>query len=464
MPQLGFCFFSTCLLFATLVFAGQPMEWPPHMRGVSNRTIRIKSNEFLVVPDSVVQAASGTGKVAAFVVAAEAPVVDLAFHGPLPDAALNGTGWSSWGDIEVADDGRVYCGIGDHGYDAAGSARAFIFEWDPAARNLRQVVDLNAIVPRQHEEPAWSKVHAGIHQADDGWIYFSGTLNDGARAAHANFHWSAAVPGGQLYRYDPRTGKSEVFISLPPPRCTATTRLDRKRNIWWCNLEGASNALFALCLTNRQPIYKSPEGAVTLNRNFALAGNGAIYFNGPKGVIWTYDPALGRVRPTHSVFPGEKPTGMRASTPETKAGAIYGVTLAGDLFCYRPDQDKLTMLGPDFLAGNYTTVCVLSPCEKYVYYLPGAHGGAFKIGTPVVQYEIATGVRKVLAFLAAPMTKACDYVPGGAYGVKISADGSTLYVNLNGHAGDAIRPNSMRANGFGLTAFAAIHILESERP
>ena len=81
----------------------------------------------------------------------------------------------------------------------------------------------------------------------------------------------------------------------------------------------------------------------------------------------------------------------------------------------------------------------------------------------MVQYEIATGQRKVLAFLRDGLEQASDWVPGGTYGVKLSADGSTLYVNFNGHAADRIRPSKMKANGFGFTAFAAIHIPSSER-
>jgi hypothetical protein len=105
----------------------------------------------------------------------------------------------------------------------------------------------------------------------------------------------------------------------------------------------------------------------------------------------------------------------------------------------------------------------LSPDERFLYYLPGAHGGGFKTGTPVIQYEIATGKRKVLAFLAAAFEKEHDYVPAGTYGVKISADGGTLYVNFNGHAGEKSRPKAMKPNGFGLCGFTAIHIPASER-
>ena len=56
----------------------------------------------------------------------------------------------------------------------------------------------------------------------------------------------------------------------------------------------------------------------------------------------------------------------------------------------------------------------------------------------------------------------CGYVPGGTYGIKRSADCRTLFANLNGHAPDGARPESMKTKGFGLCAFAAIHIPEAE--
>ena len=79
------------------------------------------------------------------------------------------------------------------------------------------------------------------------------------------------------------------------------------------------------------------------------------------------------------------------------------------------------------------------------------------------EYDVASGRRKVLAFLAPALENEFAYVPGGTYGAKLSADGATLYVNFNGHAADAIRPAAMKPNGFGLTAFAAIHIPVAER-
>jgi hypothetical protein len=155
---------------------------------------------------------------------------------------------------------------------------------------------------------------------------------------------------------------------------------------------------------------------------------------------------------------------MRSASRESKDGWICGSThQSGQLFRYSPAKDKLELLGPVWLTGSYVTVTELSPDERFLYYLPGAHGGAFRDGTPVIQYEIATGKRKVLAFLVEAFENEHDYVPAGTYGMKVSADGGTLYVNFNGHPGDRNRPKQMRPNGFGLCGFAAIHIPALER-
>jgi hypothetical protein len=357
----------------------------------------------------------------------------------------------------------VYCGIGDHGDDVGGDARCYVYRWDPARKTLEQIVDMSQIVPAKPGQPAWSKIHAKIDEGPDGKIYFSCTLNDGQRASKPNYGWNDALPGGQIYRHDPQTGKTEVFANLPPKRCTATSLLDRERNIWWCNLEaGEGNALWGLDLSTREVVCQTPEGSVTFNRAFALGRDGRLYFNG-EGGLWRLDPRTKAVERTACSF-GTSP-GMRSASLESKEGFIYGTTQAtNQLFKYSTAKDQLELLGPTWLSGEYTTVMILSPDEKYLYYLPGSHGGAFKTGTPVVQYNLATGRRKVLAFLAPVFEAETGYVPAGTYGAKLSTDGGTLYVNFNGHAADRLRPANMKPNGFGLTGFAAIEIPTSERP
>ena len=436
-------------------------QWPPAMPGVENGTVTLRSDDFLKVPAAVQEWRQEEGA-APFVVAETAPTVDLAFHQNLGPDAINRRLWSSWGDIALAQDGRVYCGIGDHGKDAEGDARCFIYCWDPKSKALEQVVDMNQVVPPRPGQPAWSKVHAKIDEGADGKIYFNATLNAGNRAGDEQYHWNDQLPGGQLYQYDPETGKTSVFASLPPKRCSATSRLDRERNIWWCNLEaGNGDALWGLDLTTRQTVFQSADGAVAFNRNFILTADGSILFNG-EGGMWKYDASQGALMKVGTTF-GDAP-GMRASTRESKAGIVFGSTYKTDeLFQYDVARNELKLLGPNWLTGQYTTVMVLSPDERFVYYLPGAHGKAFLHGTPVVQWEVTTGQRKVLAFLADAMAEQIGYVPGGTYGIKVSADGATLFVNFNGHPVDGLRPSHLRPIGFGLCSFAAIHIPESER-
>ena len=435
--------------------------WPPALPGAKNGTALISSAELLKVPDAVAAAAEKAG--AKFIVAKTPPVVRLAYHRDLGPEAVKRRLWSSWGDICLASDGRVYCGIGDHGDDAGGDARCLLYRWDPKTQVLEQILDVNSLLPNVKPHSRFSKMHAKIDEGPDGGIYFSATLNDGNRAGKENFHWSEQCPGGQLYRLDPKTGKAEVFANLPPRRCTATSLLDRERNLWWCNLEAGEmgNGLFAIDLATRKPVFQAPEGSMGFNRNFALAKDGTIFYNGAEA-LYRCEPKSHALVRTAATW-GDSP-GMRCSTRESAAGEIFGIThKSTQLFKLTAKTAQLELLGPNWLAGSYTAVCLLSPDERFLYYLPGSHGGAVKDGTPIVQYDLAKKQQKVLAFLAPACEAELGYVPAGTYGLKLSADGGSLFVNFNGHAADRLRPAAMKPNGFGLCAFAEIQIPASER-
>ncbi len=452
---------ATTGYFVAPALGQETPTWPPVLRGAKNGTVTLRSDRFLEVPDAVAKSRQAAGA-AEFTVARTAPTVDLAFHNNLGPNAIGRRLWSSWGDIGLASDGKVYSGIGDHADDAGGDARCFLYVWNPATKTLEQIVDMNRVIPPQAGQPAWSKVHAKIDEAADGKIIFSCTLNDGNRAANANFRWTKQLPGGQIYQYDPQKRQTTVLATLPnAPRCTATSLFDRQRNTWWANLEVGPNAIYGLDLQTRKPVFQSENGAVVFNRAIALARNGDIFFNGAMGSLWRYDRTANRVGQTKSNF-GKSP-GMRSSTRESRDGHLFGTAhQVGNLWRYHVARDTMTTLGPAWLTGDYITVTELSPDERFLYYLPGAHGQASRSGTPVIQYDIAKGQRKVIAFLARAFEQAHDYVPGGTYGVKISADGSTLYVNFNGHPAKNL-PKHLRANGFGLCAFAAIQIPRAER-
>lgn len=438
--------------------------WPPALPGAISGTVTLNTPDFLQIPPDVTAMRDKTN-MAPFTMAQTPPVVELAYHGSLPNPATNGTGWSAWGDIAVGRDGTVYCGIGDHGNNR-GNSFCFLYAWDPASNALRQIVDANAISQPRPGETTWSKVHAGIQEGADGMIYAICTLNSGGAAWQHT--WTDHIPGSPIFRYNPATGRTDLVGSLPA-QCTATTLMDKRRNVLYIMLEGKfpeACALAAFDLASNTFTYVSPHDAVAQDRNMALATNGCVYFNGKGPALWKFDPAKKEITSTLMSFPGG--AAMRSSTAESADGWIYGTTFGGkgvaqSLFRFAPATEQLEMLGPNFLNGDYTTVSVLSTDGRYVYFLPGAHGSSLKIGTPVVQYDVKTRTRKVLAFLQEPVRKRTGYVPCGSYGVKLSADNATLFVNFNGHGDEGVRLPPMKATGFGLTAFAAIHIPASER-
>jgi sugar lactone lactonase YvrE len=437
--------------------------WPPELPGVKEHYASVQTDKFLEIPTEVRKAMSEEGY-AEFEMAKVAPRVEISFHDRLGPQPAERRLWSSWGDICVARDGSVYSGIGDHGDDAGGDGRCLIYRWDPKKSKLTQVADMGKIVPPKAGQPAWTKVHARIDEGRDGGIYFSCTLNAGQRAGDPKYKWNERLPGGQLYRYDPKTKETKVFSNLPPKRCTATSLVDPDRNLWWCNLEGGEgDALYALDLESGKVVHQTKDGVVEFNRAIALGNDGSIYFNGKDGKFHRMDPKTGKTSFCGITFPGESP-GIRSATRMSTNGIFYGSThKTNQLYSISPKRKKIDLLGPTWGTGQYTTVMLLSADERFLYYLPGSHGQAWKYGTPVMQFDLKRKKRKVLAFLGPALEEQIGYVPGGTYGVKLSKDGSTLYVNFNGHPRDDIRPSNLRPIGFGLNAFAAIHVPESER-
>ena len=523
----------TIALSITILGTGRGEDetpWPPALPGVVDGSISLSSKEFLEPPPSV--ATAPEAEAVPFIVAKTAPRVDLYFQGDLgPNAAARRL-WSSWGDICVASDGRVYVSIGDHGDDKAGDARCFVHRFDPQTKRLERIIDMNEVVPPKPGRVSWPKIHAKLHEASDGNIYFTCTLNNGRISASPEYHWDETLPGGQLYQYNPRTGKTTVHLSLPPARTASESLFDVNRNRWWCNLEGggiADERLWGIDLTTKE-IFEAPKGSMALRRAFAMANDGSVFFNSdspetrefqnqeearvlaikearakaksdreawtkrvaeakargetpPKplpraaaaapppeppleiGRLLKWDAASGKVVDTGIRMEGSP--GMHVNpTRESSDGHVYGVLWkTAQLFRLSVRDYKLTTLGLPWSAHSDSIhVIELSPDERFLYYLPGGHGGARLIGTPVIQYEIATGQRKVLAYLAPAFNKACEYTPAGTYGIECSPDGSTLYVNFNGSPSSRfLPPNKKDAGGFGLTSFAAIHIPESER-
>lgn len=429
---------------------------PPLHAGARDTPTTLPAHPLLLA----IPASAGEAGGPPFVVAKTAPVIDFyLFHG-LPDEP-KGTLWSSWGDGCLASNGKYYLGIGNHLDLAAGRGESRVYEYDPSTRRVRLVVNVRDLIP----DPNYSggKIHSCIEEARDGWLYFS--LYCGKVPKESD--WQGGYQGGALLRYDPRSGRAESLGLPVPKQDLPASRLDPIRGLLYFYAV-PSGDLVVYDLAKRHVKFRGGGDRQVGDRNILLDRDGNAYFSAKDGFLWRYNPRQNRLAPTKARLPqahnppdgGPAPNSLRASTRPARNGLVYGMTRTGILFAFDPARERVTNLGPNFGKGEYTAVMVLSPDERYLYYAPGSHGQAARIGCPVVQYEIATGTRKVLAFLNPFLRERFQYNLGGTFNMQIAPDGGTLFLTFNGApwVGEAQREET-----FGLPSLVVLHIPVSER-
>jgi hypothetical protein len=141
------------------------MAWPPTLpKSNKNSVAVLKSKDFLKVPVSIQEVLDANPEIK-LEIAKHIPKVELVYHNELNNAAINGTGWSSWGDICLASDGMVYSGIGNHWKTDKGES--YIYSWDPFKSVLKKVSDINQSTGAKANDVRFSKVHAHIIEGID---------------------------------------------------------------------------------------------------------------------------------------------------------------------------------------------------------------------------------------------------------------------------------------------------------
>lgn len=407
---------------------------------------RLKPSELLLTPPGEL-----TG---GFVVARTAPAVDFAIlPGQFPGARL----WSSWGDVLAASDGRFYAAIGDHD---APHGTTFVYCIDPKDRSVRRVIDCNRVVPVPPDQYSPGKIHAPLVDAEDGAIYMAGYRGSVRKTGS-----ETGYRGDWLLRYHLATGEAEnlgipVALSSVPvlEYCSALGCL-YGLSVPGMTMPEPQTQFFRYDLDTRRVTYtcavdtKGPRAII-------VSADGRVYFNGGgagESHLMRYDPGNDRVTRLAARVPGD---GMlRAASRSDAEGIAYGISKDGVVFAFDTNTETVREITQVFVAGRlYTAVCRLDPTDTYLYYIPGAHGRSSDVGTPVVQLNVKTARRKVLAFLNEKVRQQMSYNLGGTYGIALSADGGQLFVGFNG----AELPAGKQTE-FGLCSVLLLHIPERER-
>lgn len=451
--------YACILVFAWLVGptrGADTLTWPPvlvsHTQpAVTNTVVSDTSSDFLkpagaLSPDVTV--------------AKTAPTVDFLFF---PEQNYAGNPWSVWGDSAVATNGKYYASIGDHysvNSRSGRSGNAFVFEYDPQARTLRTVVNLTNVLMQASGTYTAGKIHSRLDIGDDGCVYFA-THRGSEGATTDQYHYK----GDWVLRYNPATGTTDVLAQGPVEKhCIPASVLDPTRLIFYGGTAAGSDApekricFFAYDTRAKKVLYAGPHGC---QRYFMFSkSTGCVYFeatddNGKAtGELMRYDPGKNAAPEMIAHCPG-----IRSATQETPQGLIFAVSNGqggkSSLWSFDPATLAIKDLGPAAVAtSQYITSLDADPTGAFLYYVPGAHGGSERDGSPVIQYNVKTGKRKVIAFLHPFYRNTYGFTTMGSFSSAISPAGDTLYISWHG---------SRSGTKLNTCALTAVHIPASER-
>lgn len=366
---------------------------------------------------------------------ADGVTVDVAVY-PRPD--YDADVWSAWSQGLVLPDGRYLSTIGDEG---GTDGNSFLFEYDPATATLERVVDVAGAI---EADDGYGKVHGQLVPAADGTVLLSTYWGDRDAVDPETYG------GDHLLRYDPDARTlDDLGAPVPGFGVPSLAGSPDGRLLFGEAVDPAkrqdTGPFFVYDIARQEVVYRgSAEGHVGF-RNVLVDADGVAHFSIGDGRLAAYDPGTGDVTVDDGRLPG---AWLRASTRPAADGTVYGTTREPDrLFARRADGTIEPIGGPI----DYTTSLAMSPDGRRVYYVPGAHGRAWRNGTPLLALDTATGESSEVVALNDLIEPALGLRVGGTYSVAVGPAGDTVYVTLN--AGD---PGERAA--FGEVVLAAVNL------
>jgi len=398
--------------------------------------------------------------------------------------------WSNWCQANFdSRTGKFYSAIGDHGkYDA----HILLVEYDPAKKLVRCLPEVNKVLGRTKNQFAEGKIH--------GWLDFYQSKD--LKSPHLWYctYWAkydepdeedyaTGYDGGHIMSYDVLTGDI-VDYGVPLKRASwPYHRVDTQRGFLYA--VGMFGEFVAWDINRQQTMWAGylPAGmgwweraimldeqtgmVYTTNRDnrYNNRGNSDMVKN-----LIKYDPFKNRFFKLECTVPPETEESkfiegakigsyshLRAQTRKRGPdGLFWCVTYHGQLFTFDPVKEVTESKGYVWPGEQrYTASMDRSPGGRYLYYLPGAHGGGYRDGSPVIQYDTRTGQKKVLAFLFPYYYDKYGYIPGGTFSVKLDDKGERLFILWNG-AFSEYNPKR-NAETFGQCSVMVVNIPAGER-
>ncbi|MCE9530203.1 MAG: hypothetical protein K8T89_03565 [Planctomycetes bacterium] len=378
-------------------------------------------------------------------IAKEAPVVDFLYY---PSQNYPGNPWSHRSDGIVVGD-KYYSSSNDH---LAPRGTAHLWEYDAVTKKFRELCNtskflesVNAFPKEMNYRPG--EMQSRIDMGSDGWLYYATD-----RGSPTVTHDGNGYKGEWVLRTNPKTLETQIVATHPISKHTLPASvLDPKRMIFYGGTAVGKDAanqkiqFFALDIKSGKLLLVADDGPY---RTLIFShSTGKVFWEGKM-----YDPK------TNMITPSKVPN-VRSCTQETPQGIVYGTSgTKADLWAFDVKTGEVKQLGNAAVAKQeYIASIDADPTGRYLYYAPGAHGGAAGDGTPVVQYDVKTGKKKVIAFLHELFWEKYGYALDGSFGSALDEKGERLFISWDGW-------RKGQPRGWESCSMTVIHIPASERP
>ena len=412
-----------------------PLPYPPKLP--DGQTVVTESSPTFLTP--------GPNLREGVAIAKTPPVVDFAFY-PLQN--YPGNPWSHRSDGFVLGD-KYYSSSNDH---LAPRGTAHLWEYDGVKKQFRLLCDTTKFLESIDAFPSEMDYRPGEMQSrislgSDGWLYYA--TDRGSPTVTNDAH---GYLGEWILRTHPGTLETQVVARFPIPKHTIPSSvLDPERMIFYGGTAPGKDAenqkiqFFALEVKTGKILIQDDDGPD--RTPIFSSSTGRVFWEGKM-----YDPETNKITAVNVPH-------VRSCTHETPQGIVYGTThRSADLWALDVKTGDVKPIGAGAVAKQeYVASIEADPTGRYLYYVPGAHGGAAGDGSPVVQFDLKTKQRKVIAFLHQHFWDKYGYAVDGSFGNALDEKGERLFISWDGW-------RKGQPRGWESASITVVHIPASERP
>ncbi len=362
--------------------------------------------------------------------------------------------WANWAYVVRSGDGRFYLSASNHrGF----GCQINIYEYVPDRDLLHRVVDVTKLLGWTPQSYTDGKIHGKMGLMPDGTLWAATHYGP-----HPDDRWFAnGYRGSWLLSYNIFTREARNWGIPLVGSNLDSFQLDARRG----RLVGTGSfSHMVLCydVINKQARFAGYPpggwkwGSRTLLLDQATGKFWSVDYD-DDNAFFSFDPEFNSfqkfdVRPPVSPLDNKRGIPRGHTDRPAMDGWYYWATWNGILFRFKPETPEgplVETLTPTWDEGRDALQLAMEPTGRYIYYYP-------KENSPIVQYDVKTGRRKVIAWLQDYFFEKYGYLMGQVYGMEISADGSTLVVGVNGAF-------EGRDQAFGHPGLLVVEIPASER-